>query len=332
MPSLSPPSNRCRLAITVRGVVQGVGFRPFVYHAARRHDLAGWVQNESGTVHIEAEGDRAALEQFIDALRHAHPPQARVDTLEVREIACQAVAAEAVAPAAAFAIRSSLAEAAPLPTIPADLATCDLCLAEIGDPAERRYRYPFTNCTNCGPRLSIIRQLPYDRPRTSMADFPLCPECRAEYLDPADRRFHAQPIACPRCGPTLQLLDAQGKKIATAATALDLAIQAVLEGRIVAVKGLGGFQLLADATNADAVKLLRQRKRRPDRPFALMFPSLEEVRRHCEVSAAEAGVLTGHEAPILLLRRLPSTDPQSPPPGRSRAMAYRNAPGAQTNT
>jgi hydrogenase maturation protein HypF len=298
-------------------VVQGVGFRPFVYHAARRHDLAGWVQNESGTVHIEVEGDRAALERFLDALRHAHPPQARVDALEVREIACQAAVAEGVAPAAAFAIRSSLAEAAPLPTIPADLATCDLCLAEIGDPSQRRYRYPFTNCTNCGPRLSIIRQLPYDRPRTSMAEFALCPECRAEYLDPADRRFHAQPIACPRCGPTLQLLDARGEKIATAATALDLAAQAVLEGRVVAVKGLGGFQLLADATNADAVKLLRRRKRRPDRPFALMFPSLEEVRRHCDVSAAEARALAGHEAPILLLRRLLTPDPQSPPPGRS---------------
>ena len=182
-----------------------------------------------------------------------------------------------MSPAAAFTIRSSLAEAAPLPTIPADLATCDLCLAEITDPAQRRYQYPFTNCTNCGRDCRSFANSPTTARGTSMAEFPLCPECRAEYLDPADRRFHAQPIACPRCGPTLQLLDARGEKIATAAAALDLAVQAVLEGRIVAVKGLGGFRLLADATNADAVKLLRQRKRRPDRPFALMFPSLEEV-------------------------------------------------------
>ena len=204
------PSTRCRWAITVRGVVQGVGFRPFIYNAARARGLSGWVQNHSGTVHVEAEGDRASLDEFLAAIRHDHPPQARIDAVEVQAIACRSHAAQRDEPAEGFSIRASLAAAAPQPTVPADLATCDLCLAEIHDPAGRRWHYPFTNCTNCGPRWSIIRQLPYDRPRTSMADFALCPDCAAEYADPADRRFHAQPIACPRCGPALELLDDRG--------------------------------------------------------------------------------------------------------------------------
>jgi hydrogenase maturation protein HypF len=295
----------------VRGVVQGVGFRPFIYNTACANRLSGWVQNRSGVVLIEAQGDRAALDGLLCAIRHSHPPQARIEAVEVQSIACQ----DQQADAPEFHIRASSAEAAPTPAIPADMATCDLCLAEIRNPTERRYRYPFTNCTNCGPRWSIIRQLPYDRPRTSMAQFELCPECAAQYADPADRRFHAQPIACPRCGPTLQLLDAQGHELATsgataglsssarAAAALDMAAQAVLDGRIVAIKGLGGFQLLADAGNADAVALLRQRKRRPDRPFALMFATLDDVRRCCEVSEAEARALASPQAPIILLRR-----------------------------
>ena len=294
-------TTRC-VAITVRGVVQGVGFRPFVYNAACMHGLAGWVQNEAGTVRIEVAGQRLAVAAFLDTLRNQSPPQARIDTIEVDERTPSSLA-DADPAAAVFQIRASAGGAAPQPTIPADLATCEACLAEIRNPAQRRYRYPFTNCTNCGPRWSIIRELPYDRPRTSMAEFAMCDDCRAEYREPADRRFHAQPIACPRCGPTLQLLDAEGRPTAADTAALAAAVQSLLAGQIVAVKGLGGFQLLVDATNADAVVRLRQRKHRPDRPLAVMFRSLADIRQCCEVSEEEALAIGSHEAPILLLRR-----------------------------
>ena len=266
-----PPTTR-RLAITVRGVVQGVGFRPFVYNAARSRGLSGWVRNEADTVRIEVQGDGAAVEAFVEALRRDHPPQARVEAVEVEEIsplrravvARRGVGGEGCpgrppsphpsplpkGEGTAFEIRPSEGRSAPRPTIPADLATCRECLAEIFDPSQRRYRYPFTNCTNCGPRWSIIGQLPYDRPRTSMASFEMCPECRAEYENPADRRFHAQPIACPRCGPALQLLDNRGRETAAGDAALTAAAEALLAGQIVALKGLGGFQLLVDATDA----------------------------------------------------------------------------------
>jgi hydrogenase maturation protein HypF len=285
-----------RLAITVRGVVQGVGFRPFVYNAARERGLAGWVRNEADRVRIEAQGDPAALDAFVDAIRHAAPPQARVEAVEVEEIP--------LGDFKEFEIFASEGTSSPRPTIPADLATCDECLAEIRDPLQRRHDYPFTNCTRCGPRWSIIERLPYDRPRTSMAGFAMCPDCQAEYDNPADRRFHAQPIACPRCGPTLQLLDSAGRETATGQTAFDATVQLLLAGQIVALKGLGGFQLLVDATNAEAVARLRQRKRRPDRPFAVMFPTLDNVRRHCRVSEEEARELSSHQSPIVLLRRI----------------------------
>ncbi len=284
------------MAITVRGVVQGVGFRPFVYNAARQRGLSGWVRNEADMVRIEAQGEAAALEAFVDAIRHSPPPQARIDTVEVEEIALQEISG--------FEICTSEGTSPPRPTIPADLATCDECLAEIRDPSQRRYNYPFTNCTRCGPRWSIIERLPYDRPRTSMAGFAMCPECRAEYENPADRRFHAQPIACPRCGPTLQLLDTKGRETAAGRAAFDAAVQLLLAGKIVALKGLGGFQLLVDATDTAAVARLRQRKRRPDRPFALMFPTLDDVRRCCHVCEEEARELSSHQSPIMLLRRI----------------------------
>ncbi len=290
-----------RLAITVRGIVQGVGFRPFVYQAARRGRLGGWVRNEADTVRIEVQGDGAALDAFLDALRHAHPPQARIDAVEVQEQVPEQMAGQPNG--ALFRICGSADASAPRPTIPADLATCPECLAEIQDPHERRYRYPFTNCTNCGPRWSIIERLPYDRARTSMAGFAMCAECRAEYENPADRRFHAQPIACPRCGPMLQLLDRQGGEMAAGQAALGAAVETILAGRIVAVKGLGGFQLLVDATNAAAVARLRRRKRRPDRPFALMLPSVDDVRQCCQLVDEEARMLMSHQAPIVLLRR-----------------------------
>jgi hydrogenase maturation protein HypF len=287
----------------VRGVIQGVGFRPFVYRAARAETLSGWVQNEAAAVRIEVQGTTAALERFVQTLRERHPQQARVDHLEVTEVATQEAEAETD-----FVIRSSHAAAAPRPSIPADLATCPECLGEINTPAERRYRYPFTNCTACGPRWSIIVQLPYDRPRTSMRSFALCDACRAEYENPADRRFHAQPIACPRCGPRLELLAVNGASLAVGEAALAQAVAAVQRGEVLALKGLGGFQLLVDATSEAAVQRLRARKQRPDKPLAVMLASLPEVQGRCHVSVAEAQALASPAAPILLLRRRDDQD------------------------
>jgi hydrogenase maturation protein HypF len=285
------------LEITVHGIVQGVGFRPFVYNAARARNLSGWVCNEADTVRIEVQGDVPALDAFLDDLWHAHPLQARVESVEINETPLETGAIKT------FQIRASDSTAAPRPTIPADLATCAQCLDEVRDPSANRFRYPFTNCTHCGPRWSIIEQLPYDRPRTSMADFSMCPTCQAEYDNPADRRFHAQPIACPKCGPMLSLLDSAGRELALGDDALRMTVAAVLAGRIVAIKGLGGFQLLVDATSSEAVARLRQRKQRPDRPFAVMLPSLAEVRRRCKVSETETQMLCGPQSPIVLLRR-----------------------------
>ena len=314
-----------RIAVAVRGVVQGVGFRPFVYNAARSQGLAGWVLNEADLVRIEVQGAADAVTAFLETLERHPPAQAKIDSLEIDDLPYQDDQP------ATFEILKSDAAAAPRPTIPADLATCADCLAEISDPAERRYGYPFTNCTNCGPRWSIIEEPPYDRPRTSMKSFTMCDRCRTEYEDPADRRFHAQPIACPTCGPHLQLLDASGREIADRGDASELpspfgsgaggegrciseAAHAVLSGKILALKGLGGFQLIADATNIDAVASLRERNRRPDRPFALMMQSLEEVRQYCDVSEDEAQMLLSHQAPIMLLRRLRTNTTQDPRP------------------
>lgn len=296
--SFPSPSVR-RLAITVRGVVQGVGFRPFVYRAARAESLSGWVLNAADGVQIEVQGTAAGLDRFLEALRSQAPAQARVDSLVVQPIPSPA---QAVA-ASDFQIRHSTGRASPRPTIPADLATCAQCQQEIRDPQARRYGYPFTNCTNCGPRWSIITALPYDRPRTSMQSFAMCDACRAEYDDPGDRRFHAQPIACPACGPRLELLDHRGTHLAVAATALEQAAQAVREGKILALQGVGGFQLLVDATSALAVERLRRRKHRPHKPFAVMLASLEDVRRQGLVTADEEAVLASYQAPIVLVRR-----------------------------
>jgi len=295
----STPSPLRRLKITVRGVVQGVGFRPFVYRAARTEALNGWVLNEADAVRIEVQGGDGALERFLHALQHGHPPQSRIDSLEVGEVQTE----PDVACLKGFEIRASSGQASPRPTIPADLATCNECLQEILDPQQRRYRYPFTNCTNCGPRWSIVQQLPYDRPQTSMRGFRMCGECQAEYEQPGDRRFHAQPIACPACGPVLTLEDADGRELARGDAALCQAAEQVCAGRILALQGLGGFQLIADATSQAAVQRLRNRKRRPDKPLAIMAESLAEVRRRCYVSEAEAAALQSSAAPILLLTR-----------------------------
>lgn len=302
---LSASASPCRLRITVRGVVQGVGFRPFVYRAASDESLCGWVLNEADAVRIEVQGDVAALNRFLHALQHEHPPQSRIDALELDQL----VACDELASRTSFEIRHSTAAAAPRPTIPADLAVCEACLHEIRDPRQRRFRYPFTNCTNCGPRWSIIRGLPYDRPRTSMRGFQMCPQCQAEYDDPADRRFHAQPIACPQCGPELTLEDAERRPLARGDAALRRAVAEVLAGRVLALLGLGGFQLVVDATSLAAVQRLRDRKQRPDKPLAIMLGSLAAVRERCHVSDAEAAALQSPAAPIVLLTR--RTDAQA---------------------
>jgi hydrogenase maturation protein HypF len=278
--------------LRVRGVVQGVGFRPFIYNLALRLGLDGWVRNTSSGVEIEVSGPAAALEDFRDRLGREMPPLARIDQVEVEP--CQA--AEVVG----FRILPSLAEADGFQLVPADVATCPACLSEIFDPTNRRYRYPFTNCTHCGPRLTIIESMPYDRPSTTMAEFQMCAACAAEYHDPADRRFHAQPIACHDCGPSIWL-EVAGKNLAEREEALQAARRRLARGEILAVRGLGGFHLACDAADEAAVERLRQRKGRGDKPFAVMFADIEEIERSAVVGTAEKEALQRRDRPIVVL-------------------------------
>jgi hydrogenase maturation protein HypF len=298
-----------RLRVEVRGAVQGVGFRPFVYRLAHDLDLTGWVVNDTGGVIIEVEGRRDGLEAFCKRLGAEAPPLAGV----------QSVQEEWLAPVGfdTFEIRHSEEAGAKSVVLLADVATCADCRREVLDPADRRYRYPFTNCTNCGPRFSIIESVPYDRPNTTMRRFEMCDDCRREYQDPRDRRFHAQPNACPVCGPKLSLLDPSGAELAGGADALTQAADAVKKGHILALKGLGGFHLVVDAADEEAVSLLRARKGRYGKPLALMVPDLEAARKIAEVTVEEAELLTSPGSPIVLLRRTPHA-------GVAEAVAPRN--------
>jgi hydrogenase maturation protein HypF len=284
-----------RARVVVRGAVQGVGFRPFVYRLATDLGLAGWVLNSSHGVFIEIEGERAALDAFLIRLSSDHPPLASIHSLETTIL-------DAVAHTG-FEIRVSEESGTPTTLVMADIATCPECLREVGDASERRHRYPFTNCTNCGPRFTIIEALPYDRVHTSMRSFPMCDDCRREYEDPRDRRFHAQPIACPACGPQLAAWDAAGRVLAVRDDALRAVAEAIAGGAVAAIKGLGGFHLVVDAADGARVARLRQRKHREEKPFALLAPSLEAVMTFCDVSPLEARLLTSPEAPIVLLQR-----------------------------
>lgn len=284
-----------RLRVTIRGAVQGVGFRPFVYRLATALGLRGWVNNSSQGVSIEVEGSRPLLEQFLLRLEREKPPRASIQSLESSFLDPVGYTA--------FEIRHSDEAGEKTALVLPDIATCLDCLREIFDPNNRRYLYPFTNCTNCGPRFSIIEALPYDRPNTTMKKFVMCAACQAEYHDPQDRRFHAQPNACPQCGPHLELWDETGKILATHHDALLAAAEAIREGRIVAVKGLGGFHLVVDARSEQAVVRLRQRKHREEKPLALMYPTMEAVREDCEVSELEERLLLSPESPIVLLQR-----------------------------
>ena len=284
-----------RLRLTIQGAVQGVGFRPFVFRLAEELELAGWVRNGTRGVEIELEGPRARLEAFLARLPEEKPPPALL--LEV--------ASEWLPPAGerGFRIEASREGETKSAVMLPDLATCAACRAEIFDPGDRRHGYPFTNCTLCGPRFSILTALPYDRPHTTMRGFVMCPACRSEYGDPRDRRFHAQPNACPDCGPRLALRAPSGEVLARAAAALAGAAAALAAGEIVALKGLGGYQLLCDARDEAAVARLRARKRRPAKPLAVMVRDLESARALAEIGPLEAELLASPQAPIVLLRR-----------------------------
>jgi len=288
-------SGRARIRLEVRGIVQGVGFRPFTLRLARDLGLGGWVSNSPQGVTVEAEGDRGALSEFRRRLKSSSPPLAQISSLVAVDLEPEGEQR--------FEIRSSMTSGKPTTLVLPDVALCEECLREMHDPADRRYRYPFINCTHCGPRFSIITGLPYDRPNTTMAGFTLCDDCRREYEDPLDRRFHAQPVACPRCGPHLTLWDERGRAQFERDAALLAAALYLREGRIVAVKGLGGFHLMVAAGNKAAVERLRARKGREAKPLALMFQDLESVKGTCEVGPAEASLLRSSSAPIVLLYR-----------------------------
>lgn len=279
--------------IKAYGVVQGVGFRPFIYQLARKHHLSGRVRNTSGFVEIDVEGTDSDVDAFRADIPAKVPPAARIEKLLTRELALVGYSA--------FEIQESQPRAGEYQLVSPDLATCHECASEIIDPANRRYYYAFTNCTNCGPRFTIIKDIPYDRSLTTMSKFRMCQQCQAEYDNPDDRRFHAQPNACPMCGPRLELIVNDGSVVADS-DPLAAVARLLREGKIVAIKGLGGFLLACDATNSEAVRLLRQRKKRPSKPFAVMVKDIAEAKKFCCVSSDEASLLMSTQSPIVLLR------------------------------
>jgi hydrogenase maturation protein HypF len=284
------------LQVRVRGIVQGVGFRPFIYNLALQNQLTGWVRNTSSGVEIEVNGAPPALECFLKAIKEDAPPLARIDAIESQSCPPDGYTH--------FEIQESRPNPGDFMPISPDVSICADCRRELFDPADRRYRYPFTNCTNCGPRFTIIKDIPYDRPNTTMANFELCPRCRAEYENPRDRRFHAQPVACPDCGPQVWF-EAGGQRLGEGEDAIQTARAWLKQGKILAVKGLGGFHLACDATNPAAVAELRQRKRRSDKPFGLMAFDLEAAARQCLVTEADQALLQSPAHPIVLLERRP---------------------------
>ncbi len=289
-------SDRLRQRLCVTGVVQGVGFRPFVYGLATRLDLKGWVCNTSSGVTIEVEGAPEAVNEFQHALTHDAPPLARIERVSAEHLPPDGFTR--------FDIRESQSQPGAFQPVSPDIAICPDCLRELYDPADRRYRYPFINCTNCGPRFTIIKDVPYDRPRTTMAPFEMCPDCAREYHDPLNRRFHAQPVACLACGPRVWLVEGEDEEVGNRqreAHAIERAQALLQQGKIVAVKGLGGFHLACDATHEAAVAELRRRKGRVDKPFALMMADLTTVERYCHVSPEERALLESRERPIVLV-------------------------------
>ncbi|SFL46840.1 carbamoyltransferase HypF [Pelosinus propionicus] len=295
-----------RLAIHINGIVQGVGFRPFVYNLAQHYQLTGWVLNNSQGVEIEAEGDSPTVSRFLEELSFSAPPLAVIEEMTVNLVNLRGDTE--------FIIRYSREEMQKTAWVSPDVATCSECLGEMTDPADRRYRYGFINCTNCGPRYSIIKDVPYDRAATTMNTFPMCSSCQAEYDNPGNRRFHAQPNACPECGPAFRLLTSEGTPIACDAPRKTR--QLIAAGNIVAIKGIGGYHLACDARQEQAVSQLRTRKIREEKPFALMCGSIERIRQICDVSKEEELLLTSSARPIVLLTKKSDSDlAQSVAPG-----------------
>lgn len=298
MLSLEAPdvaAKTARLRIRINGAVQGVGFRPFVYRLAQGLHVSGFVRNTTQGLLIEVEGSEEALRNFVHKVKSEHPQHASLHTVFCEEIAPRG--------SANFVIHSSDSDGELSLSVLPDLALCPACLHEMNAPQDHRYRYPFINCTDCGPRFSILTALPYDRPNTSMRSFEMCPRCRTEYEDPLNRRFHAQPVACPECGPQIALWDAAGRVLSEKEPALLQAAALLREGKILAVKGLGGFHLMIDARNDAAVQRLRLRKHREEKPFALMFPDLECIKHVCMISPMEEELLLSSSAPIVLAKR-----------------------------
>lgn len=287
-----------RLHLIITGTVQGVGFRPFIFRLAGRLRLTGWVRNQPAGVEIEIEGRATAVADFIAAIHREKPVLAQISNVRTRAIPLHSTPG--------FTIRPSLLSAVSPAAAPApDIAICRHCRQDIADSANRRYRHAFANCTNCGPRYTITKTLPYDRTATTMAEFPMCPDCQTEYRNPLDRRFHAQPTACPACGPQYRLLDHNGQPLGAGSDVFLQTRRLIKNGSLIALKGLGGYQLVCDAYRNDAVELLRRRKRRKDKPLAVMAGSLQVLERLCLLSAAETALLSGPASPIVLLAKRP---------------------------
>ena len=284
-------------AVTVRisGLVQGVGFRPFVYRLAAKTGINGSITNSPSGVIIEAEGDEQALARFLSSIEKERPPNARIDSMDATPCAPKGKDRFEISPSSHHGMKTA-------PILP-DIATCEDCIEDVFDPSNRRYLYPFTNCTNCGPRFTIIEAIPYDRRNTTMKDFTMCDDCAREYEDPSDRRFHAQPNACPACGPHAELLDNSGRMKSSHQQAMEDAASMIKDGKIVAVKGLGGFHLMCDAQNEGAVISLRKRKRREEKPLAVMFPDAQCSIKHCAMSEEERELLESAARPIVILRK-----------------------------
>lgn len=287
-------NNKTGLKVNVRGIVQGVGFRPFIYSQAIKHNLVGWVRNTSSGVEIEINGPHEKIRSFLYTLNHHLPPLARIDEIITQQIPVDNYSN--------FTILASHTEEGQFIPISPDVSTCPDCQRELFDSHNRRFRYPFINCTNCGPRFTIIKDIPYDRPNTTMATFSMCQDCQKEYENPLDRRFHAQPTACPVCGPQIWF-ECNDKIIARGEDSLLAARKMLKQGKIIAIKGLGGFHLACDATNANCVEELRLRKKRSEKPFALMAFDISSIEQHCQVSPHDYDLLSSHQRPIVLLER-----------------------------
>src|SRR5690554_6260896 len=300
-----------RMQIKIEGVVQGVGFRPFIYQLAERYSLNGRVRNTKKGVEIEVEGIQERLDGFLDNIRDKAPAAVRINHICTRNIPIKGESG--------FAITESVNTGVLIAVAPPDIAVCSDCLAEISDPDNRRYQYPFNSCNDCGPRFSIIKDLPYDRQRTTMDIFKMCPECKAEYNDSLNRRYHAQTNTCPECGLRLWLVDREGVNQEGVDQEgdypLKLVRESIKEGKIIAVRGIGGFHLICDATNAKVIARLRKRKRRPDKPLALLMKDLDTVRKYCEVDELEEKILQGSKKPILLLDKRGTGLPENLAPG-----------------